>query len=81
MAMLAVQNSYSSFKTLFNTLEGRKTTPLFAADEVATSGFFIAIASFPDRSIFIQVRQATKPSTFDADFPQAVYVDDVSVNS
>jgi hypothetical protein len=60
---------------LFGALGGNHKTVVFAVDKTSVGGTFRAVAIFPIGEINIQVSLDTKPSSFDADFPQALYVD------
>lgn len=75
--MIVQSNGYADFQETFGNLGGGKKTLVLASDQTGPggSGAFTIVATFPDQDFLLRVTvDTTKPSSFDADFPHAVYV-------
>lgn len=75
--ILATEATYAGFKTSFANMGGGRKTFVLASDQTFAGGdnAFAIVASFPAEGVALRVTiPETKPATFDADFPQAVYV-------
>jgi hypothetical protein len=71
-------NTYERFKANFVSLGGSHRTPVLVQDNVATGGGFNPVAVFAEALTAVGYNPPEKPATFDADFPQATYVDQIA---
>lgn len=69
MIQCTCNESYDDFKTDFTSLGGNKKTTVVLS---AAGGAFTLFALFPADNIVLVIHPASRPSSFDTDFPNAV---------